>query len=77
MGASPRLTTPGALFFCYAFVMGLERFLIEYIRITPRHQLLGWNLTQAQWISIGCMLLGLAGTGHILTSSAKKAYIYP
>ena len=72
-----RLTTPGLLFFIYALLIGLERFLIEYIRVTPRHILLGWSLTQAQLISLGFIFIGLAGIGHILAVSAKKAYFYP
>jgi phosphatidylglycerol---prolipoprotein diacylglyceryl transferase len=69
-----RLTTPGLLFFIYAILIGLERFLIEYIRVTPKHAFWGWSLTQAQLISLGFILIGMAGIGHILAISAKKAY---
>lgn len=71
-----RLPIPGTLFFVYALFTGIERFLVEYIRITPRHVLLGLSLTQAQWISLGFIGIGLTGIGYILTTSAKKAYIY-
>ena len=71
-----RLKAPGALFYCYALLIGFERFLVEYIRVTPRHVFLGWALTQAQLISIGFIAIGVAGTSYILTSSAKKAYFY-
>jgi len=71
-----RLTVPGSLFFVYALFTGLERFLIEFIRITPKHVFLGLSLSQAQWISLGFIGIGLAGTGYILTLSAKKAYFY-
>lgn len=73
-GLRRRLTIPGLLFYIYALMIGAERFFIEYIRITPRHMFLGWALTQAQLISLGCMAIGLAGIGYILTTSAKKAY---
>ncbi len=75
-GLRRRLTAPGLLFSLYAMMIGLERFLVEYIRITPRHVFFGWMLTQAQLISLGFMLIGIAGTSYILTSSAKKAYFY-
>jgi phosphatidylglycerol:prolipoprotein diacylglycerol transferase len=76
-GLRRKLTAPGLLFSLYAMMIGLERFFVEYIRVTPRHVFLGWTLTQAQLISIGFIAIGLAGTSYILTSSAKKAYFYP
>jgi len=72
-----RLTAPGLLFSIYSVMIGLERFLVEYIRVTPRHVYFGWRLTQAQLISLGFILIGVAGISYILTSSAKKAYFYP
>lgn len=67
---------PGLLFFIYAILIGLERFLIEYIRVTPKHIFFGWAISQAQLISLGFIIIGMAGIGHILTVSAKKAYFY-
>jgi phosphatidylglycerol:prolipoprotein diacylglycerol transferase len=75
-GLRRRLTAPGGLFFVYALMIGLERFFVEYIRVTPKHVYLGWTLTQAQLISLGFIAIGIAGTSYILTSSAKKAYFY-
>ena len=72
-----RLTVPGSLFLIYALFTGLERFLVEFIRITPKHVFLGFALSQAQWISLGFIGIGIAGTGYILTLSVKKAYFYP
>jgi len=71
-----RLTTPGLMFFIYAVMVGLERFGVEYIRVTPRHIFWGVTLTQAQLVSLGFIFIGMAGIGHILTVSAKKAYFY-
>jgi len=71
-----RLTVPGSLFFVYALFTGLERFLVEFIRLTHKHAFLGFSLSQAQWIALGFLLIGLTGTGYILTLSAKKAYFY-
>ena len=75
-GLRRRLTAPGLLFSIYALLIGLERFLIEYIRITPRHRFWGWTLSQAQLISLGFMAIGVVGISYILTTSAKKAYFY-
>lgn len=44
----------GMLFAIYLVLSGLERFLVEFIRINPEYG----SLSQAQWISIGMMILG-------------------
>jgi phosphatidylglycerol:prolipoprotein diacylglycerol transferase len=55
-GLRRRITRPGLLFALFAFLVGTERFLIEFIRVTPRYAFLG--LSQAQYISLG--LTGLS-----------------
>lgn len=54
----PRFKREGSLFFAYAILAGIERFLIEFIR-TNNPVALG--LTQMQWIAIGMMVVGIAG----------------
>ena len=54
----------GALFSIYLFLAGLERFLVEFIRINPEYG----SLSQAQWISIGMMVLG----GWMFSKLRKK-----
>lgn len=44
----------GVLFSIYLVLAGLERFLVEFIRINPEYG----SLSQAQWISIAMMALG-------------------
>jgi phosphatidylglycerol:prolipoprotein diacylglycerol transferase len=73
-GLRRRISRPGLLFYIYVLMIGVERFLVEYIRITPKHVFLGFVVTQAQLISLGCIAIGLAGIGYVLTRSAKKAY---
>ncbi|TDW96318.1 prolipoprotein diacylglyceryl transferase [Dinghuibacter silviterrae] len=51
-----RITRPGLLFALFAFLVGTERFLIEFIRVTPRYAFLG--LSQAQYISL--LYIGLS-----------------
>ncbi len=51
----------GHLFSFYLILNGMERFLIEFIRVNKRYHFLGMDLSQAQWIAIGLVLLGVAG----------------
>ncbi len=51
----------GFIFFLYAILMSVERFLIESIRVNPRYDFLGTQLSQAQIISIGIFVTGLIG----------------
>lgn len=52
---------PGYLFCAYLILNGIERFLIEFVRINQRYHFLGLKLSQAQWIAIGLIVLGGAG----------------
>jgi prolipoprotein diacylglyceryltransferase len=38
---------------------GIERFLIEFIRVNTKYKFLGMNLSQAQYISIGMIIAGI------------------
>lgn len=67
-----RLTPlPGLLFSVYFFFNGLERFLIETIRVNPRYDVLGFQLSQAQIIACVLMLIGI-GLGIYLLNKHKK-----
>ena len=48
----------GKLFTAYLMLAGLERFLIEFIRINPR---MAFGLSEAQLIAAGLILLGALG----------------
>lgn len=52
---------PGWLFSMYLLVAGIERFLIEQIRVNNEFDLLGLTVTQAEVISVVLMALGVAG----------------
>lgn len=52
----------GLLFFIYLIFNGLERFLIELIRVNPDYGFLGLKLSQAQFIALGLLLIGIVGT---------------
>lgn len=51
---------PGRLFAIYLFVNGIERFLVEHIRVNTKYHFLGINPTQAEIISLGLIIAGVA-----------------
>jgi phosphatidylglycerol---prolipoprotein diacylglyceryl transferase len=56
-----RIKMNGMIFFIYLILNGLERFIIETIRVNPRYSVLGTALSQAQIIAIGLMIIGALG----------------
>ena len=52
------MSVPGILFSVYLILGGIERFLIEIIRIDIKYHFLGLSLTQAQIIAIGMIVTG-------------------
>ena len=57
---------PGVLFFFYMIINGVERFLIEMIRVNEKHMLFGLNWSQAQYISVLFVLIGIGGVLYLL-----------
>jgi prolipoprotein diacylglyceryltransferase len=55
------IIVPGILFSIYLILNGVERFLIEFIRVNIQYSFLGMNITQAQLIAIGLITLGVLG----------------
>lgn len=51
----------GWLFSAYLVLSGIERFLIEKIRVNPEYDLLGLTVTQAEVIAVLAVLAGVAG----------------
>jgi phosphatidylglycerol---prolipoprotein diacylglyceryl transferase len=64
-----RLKIPGTMFAVYLMVNGLERFLIEQIRVNTKYDIFGFHPTQAELIAA---LLFLSGV--ILYFVMKKKY---
>jgi prolipoprotein diacylglyceryl transferase len=56
-----RMVVPGYLFSLYLILNGIVRFLIEGIRVNRQYYILGVEMTQAQMIAIGIILLGAVG----------------
>jgi len=64
-----RIQTPGLLFSIYLIMAGVERFLIELIRVNSRYTLFGLSFTQAEMISAFLIIFGTIG---IIASSNRK-----
>lgn len=60
-----KLKVAGSLFFVYCFLNGIERFFIEKIRVNERYDFLGLNWSQAQWIAVGLILVGIGGFAYL------------
>ncbi len=67
-----RFKIPGTIFFLYMIINGIERFFIEIIRVNEKYQLLGLNWSQAQYISVVFVLVGIGGLLYLYKYAAKK-----
>jgi prolipoprotein diacylglyceryltransferase len=56
-----RVKIAGMLFFIYLIMNGFERFWIEKIRVNPKNEILGLQTTQAEFIAVIFMLIGIIG----------------
>jgi len=56
-----RLKVHGLLFCVYLMLNGVERYLIESIRVNSRNDILGMSLTQAEIIAVLFFLTGMIG----------------
>lgn len=71
-GLRKRLTIPGMLFSIYLVMNGMERFLIEKIRVNNKMDFLGMNLTQAELISFSLILAGIVGIIYFRKNPVNK-----
>lgn len=67
-----RFKIPGTIFFLYMIINGIERFFIEIIRVNEKYQLLGLNWSQAQYISVLFVVVGIGGLLYLYKYAAKK-----
>jgi phosphatidylglycerol:prolipoprotein diacylglycerol transferase len=54
-----QIKKPGRLFAIFALLNGAERFLIEFIRVTPRYTIGEWKISQAQLLALGWIAAGV------------------
>ncbi len=62
----------GTLFCLYMIYNGIERFFIEGIRVNERYNYFGFNWSQAQYISLGFVLVGLVGLIYLYFIQKKQ-----
>ncbi|MFM2206748.1 MAG: hypothetical protein RL213_723 [Bacteroidota bacterium] len=62
------ILSPGRMFSLYLLFNGIERFLIELIRVNSKYHFNGFGFTQAQLISSLLIILGVAGWFRFRTS---------
>ena len=65
-----KIRVPGIIFCIYLVLNGIERFLIEKIRVNTEYNILG-GITQAEIISSGLILVGVIGAYLLYTRSKK------
>jgi len=53
-------------------INGIERFLIEFIRVNEKYTIFGLDWSQAQYISILFILIGLGGLVYIFKNNKLK-----
>ncbi len=66
-----KLVIPGMLFSVYLMMNGLERFMVEKIRVNTKYAELPFQPTQAELISLMLILLGIAGMLLCRRSSSR------
>ncbi len=66
-----KINIPGIIFSLYLALNGIERFLIEQIRINPDYHFLGLEFTQAELIAVILFLSGIAGMIYFTKNKDK------
>jgi len=68
-----KITIPGVMFSVYLILNGVERFLIEKIRINEPYTIFGMQITQAEIIATLLVILGIAGIFYFRKIQKKNA----
>ncbi len=68
-----RVTVPGVMFSIYLAMNGVERFLVELIRVNIRYHFFGISATQAQLISPLFFLAGIIGIIYFRKKAATAS----
>lgn len=71
-GFRKKFTIPGTLFAAYLIVNGIERFTIEKIRVNSTYNIMGFEPTQAEIISVLFVLTGIGWWMYCRKKFAKK-----
>lgn len=68
-----RIQIAGVLFFMYMVYNGIVRYLIEEIRVNDKYELMGMNGSQAQYISLLFILIGIIGIVYLVRKHKNAA----
>jgi phosphatidylglycerol---prolipoprotein diacylglyceryl transferase len=68
-----KFTIPGTLFFFYLLLNGIERFLIEKIRVNTNYHIFGNDITQAELISSAFVLISISALIYLGLNRKKMA----
>jgi prolipoprotein diacylglyceryltransferase len=68
-----KFTTPGMFFFFYLLLNGIERFLIEKIRVNTNYHIFGNEITQAELISATFIIVSIAALIYLGLNRKKVA----
>lgn len=66
-----RVKFHGLVFTIYLIFTGLERFLLEMIRVNKDHSFAGFSLSQAQYIAMTLFAIGIVTTAILLVKQRK------
>jgi prolipoprotein diacylglyceryl transferase len=67
-----RIRVAGVLFFIYVVLTGIERFFIEKIRVNPDITIAGIQATQAEFVSVLLVIIGVVGIIWCLRRHTKE-----
>lgn len=67
-----RYIIPGLMFSTYLMLNGVERFLIEKIKVNEKYEILGNRIAQAEIIAFSLILVGVIGIIYLLRRHKKK-----
>jgi phosphatidylglycerol:prolipoprotein diacylglycerol transferase len=71
-GIRKKFTIPGTFFMFYLFLNGIERFLIEKIRVNTTYSIFEYKITQAELISAAFVISSIVGMFWLLSNNKKK-----
>ncbi len=69
-----RIKIPGVMFSIYLILNGVERFLVETIRVNSTYSIFGLHPTQAELISLLLVIIGLSGLIFFTTKGKKTTH---
>lgn len=68
-----KISTPGIMFSWYLLFNGIERFLVELIRINAKYHVAGIDFSQGQLISLLLIVAGISGLFYFRKKSTEYA----